>query len=478
MKPELLLNNNQSFIVKLSTILLLISIITFGQSNCPTCPPGTQIRSLVNVDFESGSYSIDAACAGEPVNPIQQAPCPGIGQFTITTANASTCNTNWLWPEDHTPGPGNHYLLCDGIAGSQTYLFRKTVNVVKGKTYIFCAWFANVVNYDMAFQKPKFEMRINHITGNSLQLNNQQGWELRSKVWVATITGSVPIEILITTTEKMGNDVALDDITFSECNEQCQCNDTGWGSIAYEITTASGPKTSKTTCGGILTDTLCAEKPAKFIFNYSCTLQGTNCSVTYKWEVRNFTSSTPVFSGSSQNAVFTPTVPGEYSILITAFCDGKPCPQSCRIKFIVKDCNQCSCLDWGPVQLSWFEPTGESKYTLECGGKWSLGNVCVCNKITLKYNFKCSTNNCSPKYSWEIKGPNGYQVGPSTSPASGSQPNNFVISFIPTVPGIYTVITNAKCGNNSCRECIIKIEIKNISLCSKNSNIPVLTDEK
>lgn len=132
---------------------------------------------------------------------------------------------------------------------------------------------------------------------------------------------------------------------------------------------------------------------------------------------------------------------------------------------------RCQCDHWEPVGIKWIQSTGASfgvsTATSPCGECiFNLGNVCLCERISLTFNYICKPVGCNPTYTWEITGPNTYHLTGS-SPTS---PCN--ISFIPTEPGLYSLTVAPKCGDTKCPPCQIKVFVRGIVLCNLHSDDP------
>ncbi len=348
------MQKHQKVLAKLLLLILFaIHFNFFAQTgNCPTCPPNTNTSAIVKEYFDSGTYSFDLN--GAPANQtphFQSAPNPYMsnGSYAVTSQSASFWNPQWSLINDNTPNSNNYYLLCDGNTSGPTYLFRKTnVPVVQGRTYIFCAWLGNVTSKNITVNDPhtnhilpKFEMRINgQIDGSPLTLNNGEFWKSKSLTWVAN-TSLATLEIIMTSTGAIGNDVALDDITFTECkpNIPCRCTLTPVKASWYG---ANGlTNNTNLTCGNpIKVGNVCVCQPIKVQFNYTC--EGTDCATTSSWVVNGpngFHVGPTTASGGILNASFIPTEAGLYTVLAKVKCGTTEC--ECKILISVDRIIQC-----------------------------------------------------------------------------------------------------------------------------------------
>jgi hypothetical protein len=338
-------------------------------SPCRDCPKSSHPHMLYGEDFESGTYSIDAPCPppqSEPPNPVYL-PGPFNGQhnvYTITTDSNQFNPDWWCLRIDHTIGTGSgHFLLCDSSISDKTYLFRKNIPVVKGRTYIFCAWFANVVCKDQNLTDPKFQMRINNDTNDPiLTLSEGSPWTLKFRQWTSDINGYVPVEIVNLSDPETGHDVALDDISFWECvSEELPCCECGyWEKVNVNWCAPNiSDFSASINCGNsICVCEVCQCCPIKLTFRYICTPNNRQCFVRYTWTISGPNGYS--LSGSSSGPLciidnFIPTVAGLYGITVTPTCGNSKCNcDPCKIEINVREIVQCSS-DW-PNPCPCFHP--------------------------------------------------------------------------------------------------------------------------
>src|SRR5690606_33093798 len=111
----------------------------------------------------------------------------------------------------------NRYLLVDvdGVANKSVYT--STVNVTSGITYFFSAWMADV---NATFTNPpilKFFIDGAQI-GETVYVDsmaNNNDWQQFFTFWTANTTGPITISIVNDRFTSSGNDLALDNISFS-----------------------------------------------------------------------------------------------------------------------------------------------------------------------------------------------------------------------------------------------------------------------
>lgn len=328
--------------VFLFIVVLLASSIKAQTNTCQTCAQGAISTSIYTETFSSGSYSISS---GNPQAPTLGG-IPGSGHYVITNQNANSIYGQWYLAQDHTPTTDNYYLLCDANNGVPTCLFRKVISVVSGNKYIFCAWFSNVTRKDLtgnnSHEKPKFEMRVNgNPIDGSLELENGRVWSAKSITYTANATESIELSIVVTTTNWIGNDVAMDDISITECKtaQPCKCN---LAPVKATWIGANGVITNSTLiCGqSIKVGNVCVCQPIRMQFRYTC--DGTDCRVSSSWTVagpNGFHVGPSTGSNGLINTSFIPTEAGLYTIIAKVKCENTEC--ECKMQISIDRIIQC-----------------------------------------------------------------------------------------------------------------------------------------
>jgi|GEM_PF-5132659 len=208
----------------------------FAQNPCPNT---TSANLITNGNFEScviGSLANDGFTTDYTYTGTTT--CPGgegtasIGDWSVTTS-ASGLNGAYANPTG-TPGTGNptpnHYLLVDVDGNTAKSTYTTTVNVTTGTNYFFSAWMADInVNFS---NPPILKFNINGAQVGSLVYvdpsANTHAWQQFFVNWTATTTGSVTIEIENEQPTSQGNDLALDNISFTTgCSNIANLNTLG-----------------------------------------------------------------------------------------------------------------------------------------------------------------------------------------------------------------------------------------------------------
>lgn len=154
------------------------------------------------------------------------------GRFSIQNKVTNDFNFWHVNAEDHTAGNLGGYMMVvnSGSAGGE--IFRDTVkDILKGKTYEFSSYLANVFSSDFSGSETsirprvKFEIRTlsNELIATSysgdIKLTSKIEWEKYGLTFTSTYS-SVIILLISEAPAGNGNDLAVDDIVFQSCEEK------------------------------------------------------------------------------------------------------------------------------------------------------------------------------------------------------------------------------------------------------------------
>ncbi len=181
-------------------------ITVYYCADCGQCfTPGADL--VINGDFAAGNsgFSSDLPSSIGCVT----------GSYFVTTQADLKCNTFLNNRTDFPYGNGN-YLVIDGDGFQPRDVWKETVNVTAGNTYVFSAWLNPALSAN--FPRPQLDMIINGTTlftffGQSLFLP----WNNGHVTWQANVSGSIQIKIRQTNFGTLGIDYGLDKIEFKEC---------------------------------------------------------------------------------------------------------------------------------------------------------------------------------------------------------------------------------------------------------------------
>ena len=146
-----------------------------------------------------------------------------------------------------------------------------------------------------------------------------------------------------------------------------------------------------------------------------------------------------------------PTTQGLYTVTLDASCDGSPCRQWVMpIQIGIKDTGQqCACRGWDQVTVTW-DGSLPRTWTGPCGSTVTIPWVNYYTNVIISSHINCYPTTCP---STIIYGPGFENPGPDGS-----------ISFVVTQPiSGYTSTFGALCGNTSCPNCNVTINVLNVA---------------
>lgn len=200
-------------------ILLLFSAIKINAQICK----GALGDPVINIDFGRGSNTV-----GPPItetNYIYNSGNPEDGQYTIVK---TTAGLNPGWHQNivnHTPNDPNGYFMVVNADYNKGVFYQKSINVCPNTTYEFAAYIINILKNPGIKPNIKFSIQYNSTSVDLLTNDINEGgpndWIKYGTVF--TTPGNVTTVTLKMTNENpggIGNDLALDDITFRPCGPE------------------------------------------------------------------------------------------------------------------------------------------------------------------------------------------------------------------------------------------------------------------
>ncbi len=221
--------------LKPSTINIKL-IITFLVTLC-TISARSQVctgslgDAVVKVDFGSGTGIGPALPASVIAYNYVAQDCPNDGSYTIANNTNSCFSSTWYsYPEDHTPGDINGYMLIVNSSLSPNDFYVDTVRgLCPSTTYEFSAWITNLIKPTSCNGNPtppNVRFTIESTTGvilgtyntGDIPAKNSPEWEKFGLFFTTNVGNpSVVIRIRNNAPGGCGNDLALDDISFRPC---------------------------------------------------------------------------------------------------------------------------------------------------------------------------------------------------------------------------------------------------------------------
>lgn len=194
--------------LKIYILLIYCCLRSFAQI-CPQDP--TVVELIKNGAFElannAGNDLFESDYPG-PKTSVQPDSW-GIGK------DPSDLDNGFASLKDHTTGNGN-MMVIDADGTLQKDAYRTVVNVTANTTYFFSAWFVNVGSTTKANPVLRFTVGTT-VVGASINVSaTSRQWQQFYGTWFSGATSgnvTIRIENMVPTTD--GNDMAIDDISFS-----------------------------------------------------------------------------------------------------------------------------------------------------------------------------------------------------------------------------------------------------------------------
>lgn len=217
--------------MKNSYLLILLCFGFLTSTVSAQCPPGTfSVGSnlVVNGDFSAGNTGFNSGYSygtGGIYGLVSNA-----GQYAIVTS-ANNAHVNYAMFGDHTTGSGN-LLVVNGAGVANVNIWCQNIVVQPNTVYTFSTWITSANSTSPAI----LQFSINGTTlATPFAASPDTGmWQQFFTTWYSGLNTNANICIVNQNTSTIGNDFAIDDINFQEC----ECN----------FATDAGPDT--TVCEG------------------------------------------------------------------------------------------------------------------------------------------------------------------------------------------------------------------------------------
>ncbi len=359
---------------------------------------GTLGDPVVNIDFGRGNSNFGPALPAGTTSYPYTAASPNDGFYTIVKSTANL-NSGWHAVNNRTPNDPNGYLML--INANQTpgnFYEQRVSGLCSGTTYEFAAWVINLLNY--AALKPNITFTILSTGGTSLATyttgdiaeGSNTSWKQYGMLF-QTPPGATEVILRMTNNGPggVGNDMAIDDITFRACGP----------SITTSINNAA-----------VSTANLCAG--ANGTFNLSAVLSGGYSTPQFQWQLNTGSGWNDIPGAATEQTTvnFTNAQTGIYQYRMLAAEQANFSSVNCRVASAVLTIN----VEGLPVAA----PSNN-------------GPVCVGGTARLNVNVPQGGT-----VSWT--GPNGF----SSSLAAPELTN-----VSPAMAGAYTVVVTGASGCNS-----------------------------
>lgn len=313
----------RKFIALLSFLLLVIT----GYSQQCT---GSLGAPIVNVTFGAGpnSTTLGAVQPGATTTYIYRN-APGNPPATVFDGEYSIVNgvpVNNAWFQgapDHTGNPNGYMAFFNAAPAAGAFYSQNVTGLCAGTTYEFAAWIANVINSNVipngAVPNVTFQIRdgnTNNLlasvnTGN-INATNVMTWTRYAAMFTTPI-GTTNVILSLNNlnaggTGNVGNDLAIDDITFRPC-----------GPLTTASFSSNSPQTTSTICQGSS-------------FGLFGTVNPPIGNPAYQWQISydNGGTWTDIPGANTLNYTHPPIAPGTYSFRLLSAAAGNINNVNCR----------------------------------------------------------------------------------------------------------------------------------------------------
>lgn len=295
-------------------MLLFFSGLTAGAQLCT----GSLGDPIVNITFGAGNGNASALASSITDYNFKSNDCPDDGYYSIVSrTNACFGNTWHTLNQDHT-SDGNGYFMLINASYTPGNFYKQTISgLCANTTYEFAAWMMNVLRNVNGIM-PNITFSIETSNGTLLKSYNtddipattapewkQYGFFFKTPSDVSEIV----LKITNNAPGGIGNDLALDDITFRPC----------------------GPNLTTRTSNGIDTINMCAESSSPITLTADIST-GFDDPVFF-WQVsRDSGKIWQDVAGAHANAlVWSPASPGTYWYRYSAAEKQNSSRQACRV---------------------------------------------------------------------------------------------------------------------------------------------------
>ncbi len=220
--------------------LLFIVVFIYAfyfQANAQSCS-GSLGDPVINITFGSGSNPGPALPAGVTSYTYLTTACPNDGEYTIASLTSGCHGSSWHTVTNHTPNDPNGYMMIvNADYNPGDFYLQKVTGLCGGTTYEFAAWVINLllptscagnkVQPDLTFsiETTNGTVLATHNTGVITESATPLWQRIAMLFTTPTNVDNVVIRLRNNGKGGCGNDLALDDITFSPCGPKLTVGD-------------------------------------------------------------------------------------------------------------------------------------------------------------------------------------------------------------------------------------------------------------
>jgi gliding motility-associated-like protein len=217
-------------------LIIALLILCCGRAGAQVCTGGLG-DPIVDITFGSGTGFGSPLAAGITNMTYIANECPEDGSYTIVNSTSGCFGNTWLnVPHDHTGDPNGYFMLINASYQPSDFYVQTISGLCSGTTYQFAAWILNMAAVTGQIE-PNITFRIENTSGvvlDSFMTGNIAA--LTTVTWVQygfyfnTPPGVNTVVLRMTNNANggIGNDLALDDITFRAAGPAISAEVTGY----------------------------------------------------------------------------------------------------------------------------------------------------------------------------------------------------------------------------------------------------------
>jgi gliding motility-associated-like protein len=253
----------------MKAFIIVISLLVTGLSTHAQNCTGSLGDPIADITFGAGAANPGPALAAGITNlQYVNTGCPNDGQYTISNYTTSCWSNTWQTTGDHTGNTNGYFMLINASVAPSDFYVQTVDNLCSGTTYYFAAWIMNLINNPgIPSIKPNVTFTIETTGGNVLQVYSTGDIPVVTPAtWVQygfyfTIpagNSSVVLRLHNNAPGGGGNDLALDDITFSPAGPAISVGINGYaGNTATICSSDNTPLTLHATVDSCYISTAC-----------------------------------------------------------------------------------------------------------------------------------------------------------------------------------------------------------------------------
>jgi gliding motility-associated-like protein len=217
------------------TAVIIIFLFLAWPADAQTCT-GSLGDPIANITFGQGTGPGPALAEGVTNLMWQPGGCPNDGYYALENQESACYGGSWLTvPHDHTGNPGGYFMLCNASINPNDFYVQTVSGLCGGTTFQFAAWILNMVDFQGEIL-PNITFHIEKTDGTVLATYNtgdipiaipatwvQYGFYFNTPPGISTVV----LRMTNNASGGVGNDLALDDITFRAAGPAIQANIVG-----------------------------------------------------------------------------------------------------------------------------------------------------------------------------------------------------------------------------------------------------------